>query len=93
MPTKLERRTINIPAELYEMIERDAVNNQRPLANQIIWCMSQYYAKRKEDADLFNPTQLHEGKQSAGVPVYETPPVDQRKIAQASKLRGQIGQE
>lgn len=73
MPSKLPRIDLRFRNHaLYEMVTRDAELNGLSDSGQVALILKQYYMERKEQAELFTPTRLHEAKREQ-VPVFETP--------------------
>ncbi len=91
MPTKLKRYTVTLPPDLETMVEKDSELNRRPVANQMVWILTQYYEERKREADLFSPSQLREARQadSRSTPVFRT--ADPLPAESSSKSRESMG--
>ncbi len=87
MSTKLKRFTIVCPADLQRMIEREAELNQRPISNQLVWNLYNYYREKKQAADVFMPQLLAEERRQ--VPYFE--PADQPEAEQPLKHRESKG--
>ena len=56
MPTNLKRVNVSLPKEIQLMLEKEASFNQRPLANQVLWILDQYFYGKKKEMDYFRPT-------------------------------------
>lgn len=90
MPTKLKRYSVSLPEEIQVLLEKDSTFNRRPVANQIMWILDQWYNKRKEELDYFRP-QLHEAKPSESPQFFQT--ASEPAKASVSKLRAKLGQD
>lgn len=91
MPTKLKRYMVSLPEDLQGMLEKEADVNRRPVANQILWIMDQYYSTRKREANLFTPIPLGEVRRADDTPSFETPVL--RDAEQISKIRASVGRD
>lgn len=60
MALKPARINLSAPEDLFEMVQKDALLNDRSLSNQVVWVLKQYYVVRKKEAELFTPSQLRE---------------------------------
>lgn len=89
MPTKLKRYSITLPEEIQGVVEKDAYFNRRPVANQVLWVLDQWYAERKKEMDYFRPVPQLEGRRAP--PVFETPSLPEP--GRASKLRASLDRE
>lgn len=91
MPTNLKRVTINVPSDIYSMIEKDALFNRRPEASQVIWVLDRWYSKKKEELDFFKPPRLHEAKRADAPQFFETPSEPLKESV--SKIREKLGRD
>lgn len=90
MSTKLKRYSVSLPEQIQSLIEKDAAFNRRPVANQIMWILDQWFMERKKELDYFTPTQLaEEGRPK--VPVFGTK--DRPDTELASKIHDVLGRE
>lgn len=69
MPTKLKRYTVNLEPHLQALLEREAALNKRPVANQIIFNLEEFYEIKRREASLFKSP---EGRQKEA-PFFHTP--------------------
>lgn len=86
MPTKKPRIHVTFPdVALYELVMKDCQLQDRTDSAMMIRIVKDYYATRKEEASLFTPNQLSEGKR---VPVFEDAPPPQS--GRASKIHASL---
>ncbi len=92
MPSDEELRpkvNFNQNPELFEMVKRDAVIQDRSVSKIILIAVKRYYQERAEEAELFK-NQVP-GEKPA--PVFVTPSPDQLAARQVAKIREMHGPE
>lgn len=86
MPTKKPRIMVNFSDEaLYDLLMKDCELQDRSDSAMIMRILKLHYANRKDEASLFRPDQLSEGKR---VPVFEDTPPPQ--TGRASKIHASL---
>lgn len=91
MSTKLRRIQVSLPMDLETMIEKEAEFSRRPVSNQIVYILDQWFGERKKELDYFRPTRLHEAKPADGAQFFQTPVSPQEE--HLSKIREKLGRD
>lgn len=89
-PKEIKRQSIQFPADLHDLIEKDAAASFRSFSSHVICVLTNEYQRRAKETGIFTAIQSAVLGTEREVPVFRSPPP---AISKVSKTQGSPGQE